>query len=152
MTGLDPSLGWLAAAIAAVVGLGAVAGALTAIAVGVRHAWRFFRRFIATVDIIASLPDELKAINDRHASHLEEVAAERKAIHDELKQIRAVSEAVAHEVTNNGGSSMKDSVHRLERAAGLPEPTSYPPTSETPIVKPAPKRRPRKPSPAGENA
>lgn len=56
-----------------------------------------------------------------------------EAVNGRLDVVIALSREVRHEVKNNGGSSVKDSTHRIERALGLPEPTEHEtPTDPTP--------------------
>jgi uncharacterized membrane protein len=59
-------------------------------------AWPFITTVVNTVEIIASLPNELKYIHDKL----------------DTLEIRLIS--VEHEVKTNGGSSIKDAVKRIE--------------------------------------
>jgi hypothetical protein len=59
-------------------------------------AWPFISSVVKTVDIITSLPVELRYIHDKL----------------DTLEIRLIS--VEHEVKTNGGSSIKDAVKRIE--------------------------------------
>jgi uncharacterized membrane protein len=59
-------------------------------------AWPFITTVVNTVEIIASLPNELKYIHEKL----------------DTLEIRLIS--VEHEVKTNGGSSIKDAVKRIE--------------------------------------
>lgn len=54
-----------------------------------------------------------------------ELTAAIQSVNGRLDVVIQLTGEVKHEVKNNGGSSVKDSTHRIERALGLPEPTGY---------------------------
>lgn len=57
------------------------------------------------------------------SARVDETRGDMREIRSRLDEVVLLSREVRHEVKNNGGSSVKDSTHRIERALGLPEPT-----------------------------
>lgn len=86
---------------------------------------------------LAALETTLGEIRSEHSGtrgiveqHLRESELLKTSLVDSIERVGArldvviaLSREVRHEVKNNGGSSVKDSTHRIERALGLPEPT-----------------------------
>lgn len=97
----DQVLGWVdsyglfGAAIIVIVGI------LIGIGVLLYHGWGFISGVVRTVDIIADLPERLDKIDLLQMQKATDIA--------EIKQ----------ELTTNHGSSLKDSVYRIERQLGL---------------------------------
>lgn len=126
--------------VAVVLGLAAFFTALVVIWKAIKWLWRAFgwngifwawlTRFLATVDVIATLPVTLREIDekiDKNAGKLDNHLIDAKVKTDLLIEVdrrtRAlvdIAEDVRYEVKNNGGGSMKDSVDQIkEGVAGL---------------------------------
>lgn len=133
-----------------VIGLGAIAGALTAIFAFVKAAWRIFWhgvipwlvRAIRLVDALTDMPEKVATLGTEVAA-LSKVTTDHIIVADEkaiaLTALDAKVSLILGEVKNNGGSSSKDSLHRIEGALGLPTPpyTPAPPcTGPIPIPDP----------------
>lgn len=123
--------------VAIVVGAGALFTALGAIFKGLRSFGRWLRKsFFPTIvtgyrliTVMADLPDTLARMNAKWDAHM--VLADQKvALLDTLDARTAATaervELILGEVKNNGGSSAKDSLHRIEVAVGLPQPAKTP--------------------------
>lgn len=133
-----------------IAGVVAIAALLTAVGVifrGLKNLWSFLVRFVKTVDVIAEIPERLDKIDagglrrDDRLDNIEQaleahiVAAasaardynERilpliKQMAEDIEVTKQISVETHHEVRNNGGSSLKDSAHRIETALGLADP------------------------------
>lgn len=118
--------------VAAVVGVAGFLGALAVIAKSVLWTYRFIRhkafpwvkRAVKLVDELTGLPEEVADVKAKLTEHIE--GADQKT--DLLNEIAEGLGVVVAEVKNNGGGSLKDSTHRIERALGLPEPKKNPVT------------------------
>lgn len=135
-----------------------------------KRTWAWFAGMFRTVDTLGrvdtsldALKSDVVAVDQRVTAHLAD-ADQRNAVittgmaslaervgesRDDMREIRSrldevvfLSREVRHEVKNNGGSSLKDSAHRIERAMGLteptdnrrdPTPTPWPPALEEPL-------------------
>lgn len=102
------------------------------------------RTLAALEDTLAGIRADGAATKETVAKHLTEseltktgIVAAIEQVSSRLDVVIALSREVRHEVKNNGGSSLKDSAHRIERAMGLPEPTAHLPTGPI-ITVPAP--------------
>lgn len=131
-------------------GVVAIAALLTAVGVifrGLKTFWAFLVKFVKTVDVIAVIPDRLDKIDasmglkDQRLDKIEQaleshIANTAIAARDynerilplirqmatDIELTRQVAVETHHEVRNNGGSSLKDSAHRIESALGLADP------------------------------
>lgn len=65
------------------------------------------------------------------------IGAQIHEVNQRLDDLFHLGRGIQHEVLNNGGSSLKDSTHRIERALGLPEPSTAASTGPIPITPPA---------------
>lgn len=98
--------------------IGALTGSLRDLARLPREMWRTFGwhgRFwkslvglVAAIDRLLAIPDRIDAIDERSKNTEAQVAL------------------ILGEVKNNGGTSSKDSLHRIERVLGLPDPPYTP--------------------------
>lgn len=130
-----------------VVGLAAALAALGVIFKALKMSWAWLRKFFKTVDVIASIPDRLDALDEAGKrkedrldkieqnieAHLQQTTAaaadytERvlpmiRRMAEDIEVTKQISVETHHEVRNNGGSSLKDSAHRIESALGLSDP------------------------------
>lgn len=131
MNGWEQAVAWI-------VGVAAFLAALGVIVKAARDGWRaaigsrkrpgWLRRAIRLVDALTGLPERFEALERVTRAHLVE-ANEKIRLLDDIATDLGVVKA---EVKNNGGGSLKDSAHRIERALGLPEPTAHPRTDPTP--------------------
>lgn len=138
---------------------GAVVGALAAIFTGIRRTWRWFwhgfvpwvGRAIRLVDTLTDLPEtvsgvkaDISGLKSTLAGHLV-VADENLVLLNEVREqvallpgIASLATEVVSQVKNNGGSSLLDSNHRIEKALGLEPPEPNRPNAETgPIPTPS---------------
>jgi len=77
-----------------------------------RRAWPFIRQLVHVVDLLTELPNRLEEIEGRFDDQdekLDQIGERLDGQDDKLDEIQ-------HEVTNNDGSSLKDSVDRTEAA------------------------------------
>lgn len=138
--------------IGVILATGAVVGALAAILTAIRRTWRWFwhgfipwvGRAIRLVDTLTDLPDtvagvktDITALQRTLAGHLL-VADENVVLLNEVREqvallpgIASMTTEVVGQVKNNGGSSLLDSNHRIERALGLDAPPPNRPNAET---------------------
>lgn len=141
--------------IAGVVAFAALFTALGVIFKGFKGFWKFLVKFVKTVDVIAVIPgrlDKIDATSARKEERLDVIeqtleahilqAAEAAKDYQErvlplfeelvsdMRETRRVAEETHHEVRNNGGSSLKDSAHRIESALGLAHPRRTPGNDE----------------------
>lgn len=72
-----------------------IASGLLLVALGIRKGWRGLKRFIATIDALAELPDKLPQI-------------------DKIVEIEKQVSEIHHEIRTNSGTSLKDAVVRIE--------------------------------------
>lgn len=128
------------AAVAWVVGAAALFTALAILWKATKWAWRmvgwngvfwaWLTRFLATVDVIATLPVTLREIDmkiDKNSKrlddHLRDAVVKTGLLVEVDKRTRSlveIAEDVRYEVKNNGGGSMKDSVDQIrDGVAGL---------------------------------
>lgn len=134
-----------------IVALGAIAAALTAIFVAIRHTWRWFWhkfipwvvRAVKLVDSLTDMPEtvaemrtDINSVKGDLQGHLL-VADENARLLTEVREqvallpsIAAQTTEVVGQVKNNGGSSLLDSSHRIEKALGLSAPEPNRPDSE----------------------
>lgn len=144
------------------VGAGAAVAALVAIIGGVPKLWRFTRKFVSTVDVIASLPETLGAMDQRLADHVTDATAREtqlsaalyaraEAIDAKFRELVTLTTDVRHEVKSNGGSSLKDGVDQIRAGVeGLyarPGEQGAPGRTPTAPIPTTPVKRSRRPKP-----
>lgn len=101
-------------------------------------------RTLATLDpTLQAIRSDVDLIASGLTAHLTESELIKRDLGAAIRQVDArlqtvidLGHEVRHEVRNNGGGSLKDSAHRIERALGLPEPTANPSTG--PVWLPVP--------------
>lgn len=101
-------------------------------------------RTLATLeDTLAGIRQEVAGVHTVVTGHLAEselikqgLAGQIHEVNTRLDDLLRIGRGIQHEVLNNGGTSLKDSSHRIERALGLPEPTLHSGTGPIPLPLP----------------